>query len=119
MPRKRVHGHIKKNDVLDFSKLNGMQDYFLRNGLCLSGCEAELSFSPDDLMTARRLWVLHKNELMSRQDLKNPGWRPWAYFRFECNIEPATFKYGERLAYLREHKLLEPWEIALLDSQQT
>ena len=113
MPRKRVHGHMKKG-VIDFSKMTGMQDYFLRTGVCLSGCESELGFPQDDLMSARRLWIMHKAELMQRQDLKNPGYRSWAWWRFEQNIEPASFQYGGKLAYLREHKLLMDWELQLL-----
>jgi hypothetical protein len=107
------------NETDNLSKLNGVRDYFLRTGVCLSGCESELGFPPDDLMTARRLWILHKDELMSRQDLKNPGKRPWAWWRFEQDIEPASFHYGESLKYLQEHKLLEPWELALLDNRQS
>lgn len=104
------------NNMNNLSKLNGTRDYFLRNGLILFGTRDDLGFDPSDLMSARRLWVLHKDELMSHQDLKNPGWRPWAWWRFEQDTEPANFHYGERLIYLRGHKLLTDWELKLLDN---
>ena len=78
MPRTYKKNKRRGETSDDLSKLTGMRDYYLRVGLCLSGCELELGFSPDDLMSARRLWILHKAELMTRQDLKNPGYRPWA-----------------------------------------
>lgn len=108
------------NDTNNLNQLNSFRHFYLKTGVLLDGGQQELGFKPDDLMSGRRLWVLHREEVMQeyRNDLKNPGWRPFAWWRFEQNIEPSTFKYGERLEYMREHKLLEPWELKLLDNLQ-
>lgn len=115
MPRKRVHGHIKNNSAFNPDKLTSAQHTLLTWGIVLSGLESEVGFDPNSdegEFKARMLWNLHRDAIMQeyrdRHDVKNPGGRPAAYWKYDIQED---IPHDKRWAYLKEHNLLEPWEI--------
>ena len=92
--------------------------WFLESGVDLNGAPPPCPLA-EDLETARKLWGMHKHELM--ESYRRRGWaghRPWAFWKFSNGIDSREFHFGDELRYLCEHGLLEGWEVAMLNTNK-
>ena len=97
-------------------RLTADQDWSLNSGTDLDGSTCPLANNPE---LARELWDRHKHELM--ESYRRKGWaghRPWAYWMFEHGLERTQMLHGKEEWYLREHNLLEAWEIEQLNQRR-
>lgn len=115
MPRKRVHGHKKNNSVFNPDILTPTQHCLLTWGIVLSGMEADVGYdytSKEGEFKTKMLWNLHRKEILQeykdKKDTNNPGGRPAGYWKYDVQED---IPHNERWAYLRDHNLLESWEI--------
>ena len=89
--------------------LNNARESFLLHGQDLF-CESEqLGFIENDIKMLKKLWVLHQHCIMNnwKSDKAHKGKRPWAWWRFEQNMDIPQNEYN----YLLEHDLLESWDL--------
>jgi len=134
MPRKKIRSKRKDAYTFNPDRLNDAQRFFLKTGVVLSGCERDLGFNKNDTEKTKLLWRLHKADVMSefKQDIKNAGRRPWAFWQFDMpepfavtHIErqvnnfdgsvTETCFYESKADYLVRLGLLEPWEIEAMN----
>lgn len=124
MPRKRVHGHTRNNSAFNPDRLTRAQHTLLTWGIVLSGTESEVGFdhnSDEGEFRARMLWNLHRASILQEHrdahDVKNPGGRPAAFWKYDVKKE---IPHNKRFTYLKEQGFLDPWEIeaAKLFNQQ-
>ena len=93
-------------------------EWYLCSGVDLDGAPPPCPLEKDP-RAARELWERHKAELM--ESYRRKGWaghRPWAYWMFEHGLERTQMLHGKEEWYLREHNLLEAWEIEQLNQRR-